>query len=113
MRDKIDFSRLERIKPRESSWDTVCARLDSSRHNKFISFFKMRTMFTVAASFLVIAFVASFVAFHHMDSESLLVQSVASDEIVSWYSELGETSNDELENLDSYGTISYLLQETK
>ena len=113
MRDQIDFSRLERIKPRETSWETVCARLDSSSKNKFIDFIQTRTKHVLAASFIAVAFITAFVAVNRMDSEAILVQSIASDELVSWYSDLGETSDDELENLDTYSSISYLLEETK
>ncbi|MBQ7078306.1 MAG: hypothetical protein IJM92_01270 [Fibrobacter sp.] len=113
MRDQIDFSRLERIKPRENSWETVCARLDSSKQKKFLKFVQARTMYALAASLIVVSFLAVFTVFNRMDSETLLITNAASDELVSWYSELGETSNDELENLDTYTSISYLLQETK
>ena len=113
MRNKIDFSRLERIKPRESSWETVCARLDSSSKNKFIDFIQTRTKYVLAASFIAVAFITAFVDVNRMDSEAILVQSIASDELVSWYNDLGETSDDELENLDTYSSISYLLEETK
>ena len=113
MRDQIDFSRLERIKPRESSWETVCARLDSSSKNKFIDFIQTRTKYVLAASFIAVAFITAFVAINRMDSEAILVQSIAIDELVSSYNDLGETSDDELENLDTYSSISYLLEETK
>ena len=113
MRNQIDFSRLERIKPRENSWDMVCARLDSSSNNKVLHFFQTRSIFAVAASFLVAAFIAAWVTFNKLDSETLLIKNVASDELLSWYNDLGETSDDELENLDAYKSISYLLQETK
>ena len=113
MRDHIDFSKLERIQPRENSWETVCARLDSSKKNKFINFIQMRTKYALAASFIAIAFITAFTVINRMDEDTLLVQSVASDELVSWYNDLGETSDDELENLDTYSSISYLLQETK
>ena len=113
MRDQIDFSRLERIKPKEGSWETVCARLDSSRKNKFIDFIQTRTKYALAASFVAIAFITAFIAVNRMESETVLVQGIASDELVSWYNDLGETNDDELENLDTYGSISYLLQETK
>ena len=96
MRDQIDFSRLERIKPR-----------------KFIDFIQTRTKYVLAASFIAVAFITAFVAINRMDSEAILVQSIASDELVSWYNDLGETSDDELENLDTYSSISYLLEETK
>ena len=113
MRDQIDFSKLERITPREKSWDTVCARLDSSRKNKFIDFMQTRTKYVLAACFIAAAFITTFTVINHLDSETLLVQSVASDDLVSWYNDLGETNDDELENLDTYNSISYLLQETK
>jgi hypothetical protein len=51
--------------------------------------------------------------YNYLDSEDILMTNVASDELVSWYGNLGETSDDELENLDTYKSISYLLQETK
>ena len=115
MHDKIDFSRLERIEPRKGSWETVCARLDSSEKNKFINFIQTRTKYALAASFTVIAFWTTFmtVMLNTNDSEDILIKNAASDELVSWYGNLGEKSDDELENLDTYNSISYLLQETK
>lgn len=113
MRDQIDFSKLDRIKPREDSWEKVCARLDSSKQKKFIKFIQTRTMYALAASLIVVSFLAVFTVFNRMDSETLLITNAASDELVSWYNELGETSDDELENLDTHTSISYLLQETK
>jgi hypothetical protein len=113
MRNQIDFSRVERIKPRKDSWNMVCARLDSSKKNKVLTFFQARSIFAVAASFLVVAFIAAWTTFNKLDSETLLIKNVASDELVSWYNDLGESSDDELENLDTYTSISYLLQETK
>lgn len=115
MHDKIDFSRLERIEPRKDSWEKVCARLDSSEKNKFINFIQTRTKYALAASFTVIAFWTVFmtVMLNTNNSEDILIKNVASDELVSWYGNLGEKSDDELENLDTYKSISYLLQETK
>lgn len=115
MHDKIDFSRLERIEPRKDSWEKVCARLDSSEKNKFINFIQTRTKYALAASFTVIAFWTALmtVMLNTNNSEDILIKNVASDELVSWYGNLGEKSDDELENLDTYKSISYLLQETK
>ena len=113
MRDQIDFSKLERIKPREDSWEKVCARLDSSKKKKFLKLVQTRSIYALAASLIVVAFVAVFTMFNQMDTEALLIKNAASDELVSWYNDLGETSDDELENLDTYQTIRYLLQETK
>ena len=113
MRDQIDFSKLDRIKPREDSWEKVCARLDSSKKTKFLKLVQTRSIYALAASLIVIAFVAVFTIFNQMDTEALLIENIASDELVSWYNDLGETSDDELENLDTYQSISYLLQETK
>ena len=115
MHDKIDFSRLERIEPRKGSWETVCARLDSSEKRKILNFIQTRTKYVLAASFTIIAFFTTFMTFtiNSMDSEDVLIKNVASDELVSWYGNLGEKSDDELENLDTYKSISYLLQETK
>ena len=115
MHDKIDFSKLERIEPRKDSWEKVCARLDSSEKNKFINFIQTRTKYALAASFTVIAFWTAFmtVMLNTNNSEDILIKNVASDELVSWYGNLGEKSDDELENLDTYKSISYLLQETK
>ena len=72
-----------------------------------------RTKYLLAACFIAVAFITAFTVINRLDSETLLVQSVASDDLVSWYNDLGETSDDELENLDTYNSISYLLQETK
>ena len=77
------------------------------------NFIQTRTKYVLAASFIAVAFITAFVAVNRMDSEAILVQSIASDELVSWYNDLGETSDDELENLDTYSSISYLLEETK
>lgn len=113
MHDKIDFSRLERIEPRKGSWETVCARLDSSNQKKFIKFIQARSLYALAASLMVVSFLTVFTVYNYLDSEDILMTNVASDELVSWYGNLGETSDDELENLDTYKSISYLLQETK
>ncbi|ACX74773.1 conserved domain protein [Fibrobacter succinogenes subsp. succinogenes S85] len=113
MHDKIDFSRLERIEPRKGSWETVCARLDSSNQKKFIKFIQARSLYALAASLIVVSFLTVFTVYNYLDSEDILMTNVASDELVSWYGNLGETSDDELENLDTYKSISYLLQETK
>jgi len=113
MRDQIDFSKLERIKPKEDSWEKVCARLDSSKKQKFLKLVQTRSIYALAASLIIVAFFAVFTMFNQMGSEALLIKNVASDELVSWYNDLGETSDDELENLDTYQSISYLLQETK
>ena len=113
MHDKIDFSRLERIEPRKGSWETVCARLDSSNQKKFIKFIQARSLYALAASLIVVSFLTVFTVYNYLDSEDILMTNVASDALVSWYGNLGETSDDELENLDTYKSISYLLQETK
>ena len=113
MHDKIDFSRLERIEPRKGTWETVCARLDSSNQKKFIKFIQARSLYALAASLIVVSFLTVFTVYNYLDSEDILMTNVASDELVSWYGNLGETSDDELENLDTYKSISYLLQETK
>ena len=113
MHDQIDFSKLKRIKPRENSWENVCARLDSSKQKKFFRLIQARSMYAFAASLLIVSFIAVFTVFNRMDSETLLIKNVASDELVSWYNDLGESSDDELENLDTHNSISYLLQETK
>ena len=73
----------------------------------------MRTRYALAASFIVVSFLTVFTVYNYLDSEDILMTNVASDELVSWYGNLGETSDDELENLDTYKSISYLLQETK
>ena len=115
MHDKIDFSRLERIEPRKGSWETVCARLDSSEKRKYLNFIQTRTKYVLAASFIVAAFFTTFMTItsNMVDSEDILMTNVASDELVSWYGNLGEKSDDELENLDNNNSISFLLQETK
>lgn len=113
MHDKIDFSRLERIEPRKGSWETVCARLDSSNQKKFIKFIQARSLYALAASLIVVSFLTVFTVYNYLDSEDILIKNIASDELASWYGNLGEQSDDELENLDTDNTISYLLQETK
>ena len=71
--------------------------------------------YVLAASFIVAAFFTTFMTItsNTINSEGVLMTNVASSELASWYGNLGEKSDDELENLDTYTSISYLLQETK
>lgn len=124
MRDSIDFSKMERITPREDSWDKVCARLDKAEKERTLKFSFFSTI-PIAASFLLVGFslflrsidanetapaVKNQVAASDMASADVAASQTESAVILSnWYSNLGQGVSDQ-ETLDELQFISYLLK---
>lgn len=124
MRDSIDFSKMERITPREDSWDKVCARLDKAEKERTLKF-SFFSAIPIAASFLLVGFslflrsmdanetapaVKNQVAASGMASADVAASQADSAVILSnWYSNLGQSDAD-LESLDEFQFISYLLK---
>lgn len=112
MQDAIDFSRLERIKPREDSWNKICSRLNSIQGdaNK-TNAFPFYTLIPLAASFVLVGLSILVTALHNLDSVPESIDETAYSEISTWYNSLGNETSDDLETLDEAQTISYLLKE--
>jgi hypothetical protein len=124
MRDSIDFSKMERITPREDSWDKVCARLDKAEKERTLKFSFFSTI-PIAASFLLVGFslflrsidaqetapaVKNQVAASDMASADVAASQADSAVILSnWYSNLGQGVSDQ-DALDELQFISYLLK---
>jgi hypothetical protein len=124
MRDSIDFSKIERITPREDSWDKVCARLDKAEKERTLKF-SFFSAIPIAASFLLVGFslflrsidsqeiapiTTSQVAASDMASADVAASQADSAVILSnWYSNLGQGVSDQ-ETLDELQFISYLLK---
>lgn len=124
MRDSIDFSKMERITPRDDSWDKVCARLDKAEKERTLKFSFFSTI-PIAASFLLVGFslflrsidaqetapaVKNQVAASDMASADVAASQADSAVILSnWYSNLGKGVSDQ-ETLDELQFISYLLK---
>ena len=124
MRDSIDFSKMERITPREDSWDKVCARLDKAEKERTLKF-SFFSAVPIAASFLLVGFslflrsmdanetapaVKNQVAASDMDTADVATSQADSAVILSnWYSNLGQGASDQ-ETLDELQFISYLLK---
>jgi len=125
MRDSIDFSKMERITPREDSWDKVCARLDKAEKECTLKF-SFFSAIPIAASFLLVGFslflrsmdsqetapvVKNQVATSGMATTDVAAtsQSDSTANLTRWYGNLGQ-SGDDLETLDESMAISYLLK---
>lgn len=124
MRDSIDFSKMERITPREDSWDKVCARLDKAEKERTLKF-SIFSAIPIAASFLLVGFslflrsidaqetapaVKNQVAASDMASADVAASQADSAVILSnWYSNLGQGVSDQ-DALDELQFISYLLK---
>ena len=124
MRDSIDFSKMERITPREDSWDKVCARLDKAEKERTLKF-NFFSAIPIAASFLLVGFslflrsidaqetapaVKNQVAASDMASADVAASQADSAVILSnWYSNLGQSDADQ-ETLDELQFICYLLK---
>lgn len=124
MRDSIDFSKMERITPREDSWDKVCARLDKAEKERTLKF-SFFSAIPIAASFLLVGFslflrsidaqetapaVKNQVAASDMATADVAASQTDSAVILSnWYSNLGQGVSDQ-ETLDELQFISYLLK---
>lgn len=124
MRDSIDFSKMERITPREDSWDKVCARLDKAEKERTLKFSFFSTI-PIAASLMLVGFslflrsmdanetapaVKNQVTASDMATADVAASQADSAVILSnWYSSLGQGVSDQ-DALDELQFISYLLK---
>ena len=124
MRDSIDFSKMERITPREDSWDKVCARLDKAEKERTLKFSFFSTI-PIAASFLLVGFSLFLRSIDANETAPAVKNQVAASDVASadvaasqadsavilsnWYSNLGQGVSDQ-ETLDELQFISYLLK---
>lgn len=112
MHDEIDFSKVERITPRSDSWEKVCARLDamelskeSRKTNKLVRI-PLYTAIPIAASFVLIGITVIITALSHTQDSA---EYVDIEELATWFDDLGN-NNEDYEELDEYGSISYLIK---
>ena len=122
MPNKIDFSKLERLTPREDSWAKVCARLDAEALNapakgKIIAIKTWYSAIPLAASLVLVALTAllpsitnNIESTESISTEYVSINSSAPSEVLSWYSNLGN-SGDEFETLEETVGFSYLIKE--
>jgi hypothetical protein len=124
MRDSIDFFKMERITPREDSWDKVCARLDKAEKERTLKFSFFSTI-PIAASFLLMGFSLFLRSIDANETAPAVKNQVAASDMASadvaasqadsavnlsnWYSNLGQSDAD-LESLEEFQFISYLLK---
>ena len=115
MPNKIDFSKLERLTPREDSWAKVCARLDAEE--KIIAIKTWYSAIPLAASIALVALTALLPSMTQNieqvganSTEYVSINSSAPSEVLSWYSNLGNSS-DEFETLEETVGYSYLTKE--
>lgn len=116
MLDKIDFSKLERITPREDSWSKVCARLDakakaSAHKGNILSIRSLYSAIPLAASLVLVSLTAILPAIKN-SAEEISIDNVVSEDITSWYSNLGSSTNDDdFETFEETVGFSYLTKE--
>lgn len=124
MRDSIDFSKMERITPREDSWDKVCALLDKAEKERTLKF-SFFSAIPIAASFLLVGFSLFLRSIDANEAAPAVKNQVAASDMASvdvaasqadsavnlsrWYGNLGQSDAD-LESLDEFQFISYLLK---
>ena len=122
MRDSINFSKMERITPREDSWDKVCARLDKAEKERTLKF-SFFSAIPIAASFLLVGFSLFLRSMDANETAPAVKNQVAASDMVSadvaasqadsavnlsnWYSNLGQSDAD-LESLEEFQFISYI-----
>ena len=133
MANKIDFSKLERLTPREDSWAKVCARLDAESANtpakgKIIDIKSWYSAIPIAASLVLVSLTALLpaitdgmedqpittetISINSSDStETISISSTASSEVLSWYNNLGNSTSDDFETLEETVGFSYLIKE--
>ena len=122
MANKIDFSKLERLTPREASWAKVCARLDAESANtpakgKIIDIKSWYSAIPIAASLVLVSLTALLPAItdsmedQPITTETISINSSTPDEVSSWYSSLGNSTSDEFETLEETVGFSYLIKE--
>ena len=116
MSSKIDFSKIERLTPRADSWSKVCARLDEKAHVKarkgnIISIRSLFSAIPLAASLVLVSLMAILPTLEN-SAEEISIKAVASEDITSWYSNLGtSTSDDDFDTLEETVGFSYLTKE--
>ncbi|MBR4398635.1 MAG: hypothetical protein IKT05_05565 [Fibrobacter sp.] len=126
MPNKIDFSKLERLTPREDSWAKVCARLDAESagatsaapaKGNIIAIKTWYSAIPLAASIALVALTALLPSMTQNieqvganSTEYVSINSSAPSEVLSWYSNLGNSS-DEFETLEETVGYSYLTKE--
>ncbi len=124
MRDSINFSKMERITPREDSWDKVCARLDKAEKERTLKF-SFFSAIPIAASFLLVGFSLFLRSMDANETAPAVKNQVAASDMASadvaasqadsavnlsnWYSNLGQSDAD-LDSLEEFQFISYLLK---
>lgn len=116
MANKIDFSKLERLTPREDSWAKVCARLDAAAKStpigKIISIKTWYSAIPIAASIALVALTTLLPAINRTDAtETISINSSAPSEVMNWYSSLGNSTSDDFETLEETVGFSYLIKE--
>ena len=122
MANKIDFSKLERLTPREDSWAKVCARLDAESANtpakgKILDIKSWYSAIPIAASLVLVSLTALLPAItdgmedQPITTETISINSSTPDEVSSWYSSLGNSTSDEFETLEETVGFSYLIKE--
>jgi hypothetical protein len=115
---------MERITPREDSWDKVCARLDKAEKERTLKFSFFSTI-AIAASFLLMGFSLFLRSIDANETAPAVKNQVAASDMASadvaasqadsavnlsnWYSNLGQSDAD-LESLEEFQFISYLLK---
>lgn len=110
MHNAIDFSKIKRIKPREDSWEKVCARLDELKTSKIISF-SWYSAIPLVASFIFIGISVLLSGFFNSSATSINIQNITSEELSAWYNNLGDNSSDEFDSLDESLEFTYLQKE--
>ena len=123
MLNKIDFSKLERLTPREDSWAKVCARLDVEALNaptkkNIIAIKTWYRAIPLAASFVLVSLTAILPSFtsdieqeNSASTEYVSINNSAPSEVLSWYSSLGNSTSDEFETLEETVGFNYLTKE--
>lgn len=117
MADKLDFSKFERIAPREDSWAKVCERLDAEADavsaSKFISIKSWYSAIPIAASLVLIGLTALLPAISNQaeSTDIVAIDRSAPSEVLSWYSSLGNSTSDEFETFEETVGFSYLTKE--
>ena len=123
MLNKIDFSKLERLTPREDSWAKVCARLDVEALNAPTkkNIIAIKTWYSAiprAASFVLVSLTAILPSFtsdieqeNSASTEYVSINNSAPSEVLSWYSSLGNSTSDEFETLEETVGFNYLTKE--
>lgn len=123
MSTKIDFSKMERLTPREDSWAKVCARLDAEAskapaQKNIIAIKSWYSAIPLAASFVLVSLTALLPSFtsdiepaETAVTEFVSINDSAPSEVLSWYSSLGNSTSDEFETLEETVGFSYLIKE--